>query len=160
MPEYPTCWLPECAENIAPARRNPLACRFHQPDDSERYPVIVTLTEKHVVWVEAVDAEDAWYAVRDEPWEYANKKDTLVECWSEAEAPDEDDYQTVIYEPGQQYPDPAADAHVKAWNAQQRKIREDACAAAGHPDRETDPWGIVCRVCHVELPAPEAVTHA
>jgi hypothetical protein len=139
---------------------NPLACRLHQPDDTERYPVIVTLTEKHVVWVEAVDAEDAWYAVRDEPWEYANKKDTLVECWSEAEAPDADDYQTVIYEPGQQYPDPAADAHVKVWEAVQRQAKKDACAAAGHPDRETDPWGTTCRVCYIDLPAPEAVAHA
>jgi hypothetical protein len=117
----------------------------------QSYPVIVTYTEVHVVWVEADSPEDAVAMLQDEPHEYTSSS-TSVDGDSKVAAPDEWDSHLV-----EQY----AEAHVRAYYQhlydQKRAGEKAECAAKGHPGAKTERDRIWCPVCWT-LPLPAAVT--
>lgn len=116
----------------------------------QSYPVIVTYTETHVVWVQADSPEHAVAMLQDEPYEYTSHA-TSVDGDSKVAAPDEwDSY--LVEQP--------ADAHVAAYHQHlydlKRAVDKAACAEAGHPGARTERDRVWCDVCWT-LPLPEAV---
>jgi hypothetical protein len=158
---HPTCWLPECPHPATPRGTNPHACWSHQPDDSVRYPVIVTYTEEHVVWVEADSLEEAVKRACRDPWELTHRDSTLASLSTDVRAPKPWDYDYTVYDEGETYEGLPCDAHVKVWEDRQRKAAQAACAEAGHPNPAENrgrPGTFYCPTCYVGVDAPEAVT--
>jgi len=117
------------------------------------YPVLVTYTHRHVVWVEADSRDAAVGYLNEAPYEVTSDHETLYEAgWSVAAPKDRYDWDDV-QDGGYSYPyqGTQADAHVEAWRTEQYRVKREAekaaCAAAGHPGVTTDPFGQYCPVC-------------
>jgi hypothetical protein len=67
----------------------------NKDDDRFNYPVIVEYTFRHVVWVEADDAQRAVDRLLDEPYEYTNDQETLCSSDWKVKAPDQWDWDDV-----------------------------------------------------------------
>lgn len=91
-------------------------CWRHVPEAQDRYPVLVTYTDVHVVWVEADSPDDAVESIRDEPYEYTSSA-TSVDGWSDVKAPDKwDSHLLGLY----------CDAHVQAYRSHQWELARAA----------------------------------
>lgn len=116
------------------------------------YPVIVTDSRTHIVWIEADNATEAVDIARDD---YDLHRDldssTIVSGDLVVDAPDEWDLQPHGMAAG-----PEPDAHVREWERRQweaqRESETAACTAAGHPDRREYGTGLItCAVCGITL---------
>jgi len=105
----------------------PWLCWGCTPENRDAYPVLVTFTERHVVWVAAEDQEAAVMAVECEPWEYIDPSETQISADCAADGPrDEFDWEDV-YEGGHlSYEGLACDAHVTAWRRHLRSVEVEA----------------------------------
>jgi hypothetical protein len=66
--------------------------------EQDRYPVIVDVTQRYVLWVEADDADDALTSVKDDgSWYERLEGETEVTAWHEVSAPDRYDIRTEVY---------------------------------------------------------------
>jgi hypothetical protein len=110
------------------------------------HPAVVTYTERHVVWVESDDSEDAAATIEVEPWEYTNEG-TRVEAWSNVEAPTAWDFQALVY--SYDAADVECDAHVYAHRKHLADAKRQECGAAGHPTAVQLRSGLwSCDDCH------------
>lgn len=96
-------------------------CWGHQPEEQDSYPVLVTYTHEHVLWVPADSQEAAVEHMRDAPYEYTDDQKTLAGAWWAVAAPDRWDWDTV-YRDGEIYGGLRCDAHVEAYRAHQREL--------------------------------------
>lgn len=108
--------------------------------DTFRYPVIVEYTNRHVVWVDADNAELAAREVGWEPWKHTDDNETLFDSGNDVRAPQGWSDWADVYSGGYPSPyDPDNDAHVQTHRTemyrQQREVLKAACAEAGHPHR-------------------------
>lgn len=105
-------------DNYPATGRAPYAdrCWGHTPEERDSFPVIVTYTLTHVVWVPADSQADAVEQVDNEPYEYTNDQRTLAEADSKSAAPDEWDWE-IVSRDGYfgAYEGLTCDAHVKAY---------------------------------------------
>lgn len=111
-------------------------------EEGIKYPVIVTYTEVHVVWVEAPTPADAVEYIRDEPYEFTSSA-TSVDGYSEVRQPGRFD---------ERLTEVRCDAHVLAHESHLYRLKRDAekaaCAEAGHPDlRAYSNGDRYCRTC-------------
>lgn len=126
------------------------------------YPVFVTDTRRHVLWIEALDQDDAVRRAGNGTFERLDPE-SIVSSDIDCAAPDGEWDWATVYDGGDVYLGLPCDAHVEThrthlWHLE-RDARNAACAAAGHPDhRHTYPNGRVecsqCLVTLVEAPAP------
>lgn len=128
----------------------------HEPMDA--YPVIVTVTMEHVIWVEGDDQEDAFQRARHDTYELLNDQETLASHDITLRKPGDDfhsyDWET-IYEGDYfgPYQGRRFDAHVETWKhhlaIEKRRVEMAACAEAGHPHAEDRTYTAdrYCRTC-------------
>src|SRR5689334_13883860 len=116
----------------------------------ERRPVIVEVTTKHVVWVQADTADEALrFAERQPFYELTKVGDTDVATWSSVSLPDGQYDWDEVYEMsyGGSYTGVECDAHVDTHRTElrrrEREAKKAACIAAGHPEVETYRSGAV-----------------
>lgn len=116
---------------------------------SQSWPVIITDTREHVVWIEATDlARAKEYALRHGAlYELINEQETLASAEMLVRSPGEDyhswDWDTVY---GGEYLMPHQgmrhDAHVEEYRRKrfmdQQAAKLAACLEAGHPNRDHD----------------------
>jgi hypothetical protein len=107
----------------APRAAQPDRCWSHQRDPLESYPVLVTYTEVHVLWVSADSQQDAVDELT-EPWELTNSE-TRASCWNEVKAPDRWDWDTV-YNGDWPYSGLDCNAHVEVYRSRQRALASTA----------------------------------
>jgi hypothetical protein len=120
---------------------------------TRRYPVIVTATQTHVLWVDAASQDDAVKAVRY--WnieEQLECDDTRVADNVEIEAPGPWSWSTVTRTSSHGYPGTPYDGHIQIHKdmlrRQEQQAKQAACAANGHPDRRKWAGGLVsCNLC-------------
>lgn len=108
----------------------------------DSYPVIVTYTYRHIIWVEARNQQEAVEGASVDTYELTSDSETLLEADWKVEAPtwewDWDD----IYEGGylSAYPGRDFAAHVETRKAWLRKVaRDHELAMWEHEDREEVP---------------------
>lgn len=122
------------------------------PEPDCRYPVIVEVTNQHVVWVEAEDTKEALRRVqqRGDWYDLLDDQETLVTTWPEFRAPCSDKHSPnlaqldweLVYEGDWYgaYQGLKCDAHVASHeHAQRMAVRAEelaACKAAGHINLE------------------------
>jgi hypothetical protein len=129
------------------------ACWHHTPDVDNHYPVLVTYTHRHVVWVAATDHEVAASSIEGAPYEVTNDSETLAEAFWSVDVPQDRYDWEHIRDGGYSFPyqGTEADAHVEAWRHEhyraERAAKTAACAEAGHPDATTCRAGRYCPVC-------------
>lgn len=121
------------------------------------YPVFVTDTRRHVIWIQADDQDDAVRRAGNGTWERLDP-DSIAAADIECAAPaDQWDWATV-YDGGDVYLGLLCDAHVEAhathlWQTESAARAAD-CAAAGHPDSNRHAWPtgrVECCVCSIDL---------
>jgi hypothetical protein len=147
------CRVNDCAYPATGKGDYAWACWRHTPDADNYFPVLVTYTQQHVVWVAATDPAAAADALGVAPYEVTNDNETLSEAFWSVDAPqdryDWDHIQDGSY--AHPYQGTEADAHVRAWRDEQyrrdRAAKTAACAEAGHPDATADRIGRYCPVC-------------
>lgn len=116
------------------------------PDPDCSYPVIVTVTHEHVIWVKADSLTDARDQVRaDGSWyEQIDNSTTLASFGMDARSPGEDfhswDWETVYRgDYCGPYQGLECDAHVQTYQAKlahdKRQADMAACTADGHPQQ-------------------------
>jgi hypothetical protein len=122
------------------------------------WPILVTATQEHVLWIEAESHEKAFERARRDTWEKVSDSETLFDADMTVRIPaGEWDWQNVR-DGGwcQPYGGTTHDAHVEEHNRflyqQKRDAEKAACAAEGHPTRKTLHSGRVeCDVCWIDL---------
>lgn len=138
------------------------------PEAERRYPVIVTVTNEHVVWVEGYCPDDALENLKNdgEWYERIRDQETLASFWQDYRKPGDEhhslDWDTVMNgEPyGGSYPGMRCDAHVEAWRHEIARVKWEAekaaCVEAGHPKREPSliAGEVWCPTCG-RLPRPQ-----
>lgn len=110
----------------------------------DKFPVYVTYTTKHLVWVEAANQADAVAYMETEPYEYTNSSN-VVEGWWNTAAPDKYDE-----------PHERADAHVQTWKSHLWRVKDDHGAAMAEEEnrRGIKPADrLTCRYCRAWLDA-------
>jgi hypothetical protein len=100
----------------------------HEPELS--YPVIVEITEQHVVWIPAENAAEAAKELSDDPdWYEQVSNKTQHDIWHEVRRPDSWDMRTPLIAI-------TPDAHIHAYHSERarRRLEEQraACAAENH----------------------------
>lgn len=141
------------------------------PQGQQYYPVLVTLTDVHVLWVEADSPDKAVGYVRDDcPLDVSHRHNpTRVWCDWQAEAPaDPYDWGLVTEVGGHGYEGTPYDAHVLTHRAYlaglEQAARRAACTAAGHPipADATGPltWADYCGNCGPIDPAARTAVAA
>lgn len=159
---HPTCWLPECLNAATGRGDEPRPCWAHTPDEGKQYPVIVTYTQTHVVWVNGDDPADAARRAQHDPWEMTHDASTLSSLDTAVCTPTPWEYESTVYEDGETYDGLPCDAHLKVWKDRERKAAQAVCQAANHPDRQPSRLRSLtpyCPTCCVLLD-PEPVVEA
>ena len=156
VPTLATCGWDDCKGTAGVGSGDqPWACNYHKTYGETRYPVLVTYTHEHVVWVEAESQADALRQMQDAPYEHTSDGETLARLDMEVTAPDKWEWDTVEWG-GESYRGTKADAHVKTHREYLRQVKRDAdkvvCAAAGHPDARPNGANRWCPICW-QLPA-------
>lgn len=95
-------------------------CWRHTPEEQDRYPVLVTYTTVHVVWIEGDSPAGAAEAIRDEPYEYTDGSN-CVDGWSDVKAPEKWDWRI--------FTGLDCRAHVDAYHRHQYELARAAEAA-------------------------------
>lgn len=125
--------------------------------DRVSYPVIVTYTQQHIVWVEADSPPAARSRLASWPYDSTSYDTTLLASEISVKTPqDRYDWEDVY---GGDYAtaySAEADAHVETHNQEMWRLKRAteaaACAAADHPARVTYASGRThCHVCKLEL---------
>jgi hypothetical protein len=79
----------------------------------DKFPVYVTYTTRHLVWVDAANQAEAVDALQSEPYEYTNSSN-VIDGYSDVEAPTKYDN-----------PHERQDAHVQTWKEHLRRLYRD-----------------------------------
>jgi len=133
--------------------------------DGVQRPVIIEVTTRHVVWLDADTPDDALRNAKQYPfYEITSDGETDVTTYWDVRLPDRYDWEEVYersYCGG--YPGRECDAHVEEYRRQKwiakRAAEKAACTAAGHPSIEKPlsdgrRW---CPGCSEYLPAPAGI---
>jgi hypothetical protein len=121
-----------------------------------RYPVIVTYTSEHVVWVEADSQQQAVDYASSEPYEYTDDHETLAESGWTVEAPDDYSGRSLVEEGGYYHPYKGTDAkaHVESWRGHLRYLEQEALNAEIARENDAEDAGtlaeadrVTCRAC-------------
>lgn len=110
--------------------------------DHDSYPVIVTYTHRHVIWVEAEDHKAAVERACWDTWELTNDQETLYESSIEVAGPKYDFDWDDIYEGTYLSPYQGRDfeAHVETRRRWLRKVERDhELAMTEYEDRDETP---------------------
>lgn len=129
------------------------------PVAERSYPVIVTKTQTHVIWVEADSPEDA--VDRAEYRDFENLQDdddeeTCVSGDTRVEKPGAWDWMTVTRASSHGYPGTPYDAHIDSHRAllkhRARLAAQAECAATtGHADRRQWVGMSTCNLCNAVI---------
>lgn len=140
--------------------RNPYPhlCWGCTPETEDMYPVLITYTQQHVLWVRAADQESAVKRASYDTWEKTSDSETLVSTDCRLKAPqDEWDWETVYEgEWSMPYQGLEYDEHVKTRQEWLRKLNQaHAAAKAEDEDRDGVPvhFRRTCGVCRTWLEA-------
>lgn len=128
------------------------------------FPVLVTDTREHIIWVEAADPDAALKRASCDTYEWLDPE-TLSSGYMSCRLPaDKWDWDNVYGGGGDSYQGLPCDAHVETHLAHVRAVERKAamvmCAAAGHVDN-LHTWAsgaIECQLCRVytyEPPKPD-----
>jgi hypothetical protein len=137
----PACNL-DCGSPATGRGDYPYLCWSHTPSDEDSYPVLVTYTHEHVVWIAAPSAEDALRYAQQEAYEYTKDTETLVSADFTAALPkDEWDWDTVYDNAyGGTYAGLDCRAHVDSRTAWFNRIEYDHLyASIVNEDRDDIP---------------------
>jgi hypothetical protein len=105
---------------------HPHLCWSHTPNEDDAYPVLVTYTSEHVVWVTAPSAEAALGYVQQEAYEYTDDKSTLADAYWSAELPkDKYQFEDVYRASSCNYAGLSYDGHVELRRAWFNRIEFD-----------------------------------
>ncbi len=126
---------------------------FAQRDEVERrsWPVLVTYTHKHVLWVEAETHDKAVEAASYEPYEKTDDQETLFDIGYQVERPSEWDWDDV-YEGNycMPYQGLECNAHVetyRSWSRALDKAHQQATADNEDLDGVDAEQRLTCSLC-------------
>lgn len=117
---------------------------------ARHYPVIVTTTQTHVLWVAAGSQADAVDTLRYYDLDQLDEE-TCVADNVEIEAPGPWSWSTVTRTSSHGYPGTPYDAHIQTHQSllrhRERLAVQATCAANGHPDRSQWAGMVTCNLC-------------
>lgn len=124
----------------------------NRDDDYHSYPILVTETIEHVIWVEATSARQALHYASSDTYEYiAPGKQTCASADLEVKAPQGRwDWDMVYSDSYNSYPGLRCDAHVETWRRwrwELNRLHGQAVADNEDLDGVGNDVRLTCRLC-------------